>query len=398
MSKIHSIYPPDHPVFQGGRYLAAFASLDDIDYYELSILQYLASKMPFDKGFVGKVAFPSIATISRSTKIPESTVRKKIKSLVTKGYVIKQERRIINEQGRWQQLTNDYYLTEKAFEVYESVMQSKKEIANTRKRAVGESFYENTSPSHVDSPPLNTQVSGSYTSDNDPIQVVATNSPSISPEEDPNIPPNSCKQHNAKKRKSEIDEIILCWEELIKKTVNSFERKRFYQEYVRTRCNPILLAEKLKQIESDPYLFSRAKSMNWLFSGFDMAVKNRGEIVKIGRRAIQNADTSDNLKEVESKLPGLIERNADGFIEVTPTIVDSLFGDALAEAKMRFGGKPGKPRARIHNIDQLKIEIRRKLAGQQSEAVASRLRSILEMAETTSFATVLDLYVKTEVK
>ena len=343
MSNVHSLYssyPPDHPVFQGGRYLSAFASLDDIDYYELSILQYLASKMPFDKGFVGEVAFPSIATISNSTKIPESTVRKKIKSLVSKGYVIKQERRIMNERGHWQQLTNDYYLTEKAFQVYESVMQTKREIANTRRRVVGEPFYDNTAPSHPDSPPSCTQVSGTYHSEMDPIQVVATNSSSISPEEDPNLPPNSCNQHNAKKRKSEIDEIILCWEELIKKAVNSFERKRFYSEYVRKRCNPLLLAEKLKQIESDPYLFSRAKSMNWLFSGFDMAVKNRGEIVKIGRRAIQNARTKEELAEIEYQLPGLIERNADGFIEVTSAIVDSLFGDAIAEAKLRLGARP----------------------------------------------------------
>ncbi|HET9241256.1 MAG TPA: helix-turn-helix domain-containing protein, partial [Oligoflexus sp.] len=88
MSNLQQLFPSDHPVFSGGRYLRAFDHLHDIGHYEHSILTYIGSLLPFDKGFLDHPAFPSIATISRSTKISESTVRKKLRSLEKKGYVI----------------------------------------------------------------------------------------------------------------------------------------------------------------------------------------------------------------------------------------------------------------------------------------------------------------------
>jgi hypothetical protein len=87
MSNLFEIFPRNHPVFAGGRYLSAFDHLHDIDHFEHSILTYLGSLMPYDKGFVDHPAFPSIATISRATKICESTIRKKIRQLERKGYI-----------------------------------------------------------------------------------------------------------------------------------------------------------------------------------------------------------------------------------------------------------------------------------------------------------------------
>ncbi|SME91701.1 helix-turn-helix domain-containing protein [Pseudobacteriovorax antillogorgiicola] len=152
MSDIRSKFPLDHRVFRGGRYLEAFASLDDIDHFELLILLYLGSKMPFDKGFVGQVAFPSVATISRQTKIPESTLRKKIKSLVKKGYLIKNERILMNERGHWQQSSNDYIITNDSFEEFERVKCSQQWMQLERKRAVGQSEVHDSSLFPPDSP------------------------------------------------------------------------------------------------------------------------------------------------------------------------------------------------------------------------------------------------------
>jgi hypothetical protein len=101
MSNLFEIFPSNHPVFAGGRYLKVIDHLHDIDHFEHSILMYLDSLMPYDKGFVDHPAFPSIATISRATKICESTVRKKIRQLEKKGYLRVKAMRFLNCQREW---------------------------------------------------------------------------------------------------------------------------------------------------------------------------------------------------------------------------------------------------------------------------------------------------------
>ena len=288
-------------------------------------------------------------------------------------------------------------LTDRAFQIYEAVVASNQEISNIRKRVVGEPNYDGFGPSRTDSPPATISDRGAYTSEIGPLPVVATNSSFKSPDEGPHTSPNSLPS-SAVQRKSVIDDLILTWEELIKRSVNSFERKRFMQEFTRTRSNAVLIDEKLAQIEGDPYLFARAKSMNWLFGGFDMALKNKADIKRIGLRAIKKSWSLEDLADLEKELPELISRNADGFIEVTPAIVDSLFGDALASAKLKLGDKPAKPRTTVKNSQQLVAEIQSNLAKGQTTKVAERLNTILDMVSCSSFATLIDLYSKTEVE
>src|SRR6478752_5987741 len=138
MSHLHNVFPIGHRVFQGGRYLRAFDHAQDIDHYEHSILTYLGSLMPFDKGFIDHPAFPSISTISRSTRICEATVRKKLRVLQQKGYVKVEAVRFLNEHGYFQQSSNNYFLSDLAFQFFDDVMESRTHIGDIRKRAVGD--------------------------------------------------------------------------------------------------------------------------------------------------------------------------------------------------------------------------------------------------------------------
>ncbi len=249
MSNLHQLFPLDHEVFRGGRYLEALACLEDIDHWELSILQYLGSKMPFDKGFVGQTAFPSVATISANTKIPQSTVRKKINSLVKKGYLIKKQRRFLNERGHWQQSSNDYQLTNLPFEKFQSVLDTRRKIAMERKRAVGQSEVDQFMPFPEDTPPPKITEVGLAECEEGAIHSVATNSPLESLVEGPNLDPHSSYlERPISERKAEANRIIVNWEEIIKSSVTGFEKRRFIEEYIRTRSSEIQLLEKLQRL------------------------------------------------------------------------------------------------------------------------------------------------------
>ena len=398
IQSIYANYPPDHAVFQGGRYLAAFAALDDIDHFELSILQYLASKMPFDKGFVGRAAFPSVATISRATKIAESTVRKKTKTLEEKGYLIKKQRVMLNEAGRLQQSSNDYLFTDSAFAVFESVTESRQQIIAIRKRAVGESNYDFSGPSPRDRPPHLTVAPGPLAADRGRRSQGEPNSSLKSSEKAPNVSPHSSIVAGPNRQQEAIDTVVGSWEELVNRTVSVFERRRFAEDFARTRSSIIQLMEKMVVIEGDPYLHARAQSINWLFSGFEMAQKNRREIQRIGQSAIREAESLKELQEIEARLPDLIRRHCEGFIEVSSTIVTSLFGDNLRVARKRLGGAPSdKDSPRPKTMAGLVGLIKQQLAMGQSAIVTARLAAILDLAKTASFATVLRLYDQTAV-
>ncbi|MDQ3233685.1 MAG: helix-turn-helix domain-containing protein, partial [Pseudobdellovibrionaceae bacterium] len=185
MSNLHQLFPLDHLVFSGGRYLRAFDHLHDIDHYEHSILTYLGSLMPFDKGFVDHPAFPSIATISRATKICESTVRKKIRQLEKKGYVRVKAMRYLNCQCRFQQGSNDYYLAPLAFEFFADVMSSRNHIIGIRKRVVGDSFDGHSYPIAPYSPPSQPNTAEVAPEQTAPVAQAAPNSLPKVPTENP---------------------------------------------------------------------------------------------------------------------------------------------------------------------------------------------------------------------
>jgi predicted transcriptional regulator len=388
MSESPKYYPPDHDVFKGGRYLEALSCLEDIDHYELAILQYLGSKMPFDKGFIDRVAFPSVSTISHATKISESTVRKKIKSLVGKGYVKKRERRLMNERGHWQQSSNDYSLTSLAFEKYEDVIETRRQIACQRKRAVGESFVCPSGPCFEARPPLKAVEVGESDGDTGDHRQQETNSPANSPNEDPNESPYSYSERDEETRKQEVNRLVRDWEEVVKKPVSTFEKRRFQRDYIRIRSSEALILERIEKIKYDPYLLERAKSINWLLSGFEMALKNKLEIQKQGHRALETVKSPPELQELEGELPAFIQAQSMNFANPTQVIIDSLFGDSIKKAKARVGGTPPGNMAELNQAIETAIE------SNASEKNKQRLRDLKNMLPSMHFSAAHDLFLK----
>jgi hypothetical protein len=112
--------------FSGGRYLKAFDHIAGIDQCSHHILVYLGSRMPYDHGtFVGIQVWPSIATISQCTKMDSSTVRRKLHRLAEMGYITCKRNKRMNNAGKWEQGSNTYALTEKAFLEYAVVVHQK---------------------------------------------------------------------------------------------------------------------------------------------------------------------------------------------------------------------------------------------------------------------------------
>ncbi len=389
MSNVHQLFPVNHRVFQGGRYLKAIHALPDLDIYEQSILLYLGSLMPFDKGFVDQVAWPSIETIAKNTRMSNKTVQKKINSLVRKKLLTKKQRILINQNGRFEQLTNDYTLTEACFTSYEDVINSQEHISAIRKRAVGESSGAFFTSSPLP-PPTSLESVGEVVIDEAPTSEIQTNSPAKAPKEDPNISPFSYESPE-ESCKSEIDNIIAAWEEVVKKAVSPFERRRFLTDYRRTRSNELLMLEKIREIENDPYLLERAKSINWLFSGYDLSLKTKKQLLRTGNRAIERLSSADQFDDIVSKLPRLLANKSQDFLNPSPELIESMFGNKLDEARKRLKIEP-KPK-RPENIGDLKILLD-KISFSQDPSKAERAKQILNMLPTAPFGSLLPLYIK----
>jgi DNA-binding transcriptional ArsR family regulator len=391
MSNLRQLFPLDHPVFSGGRYLRAFDHLHDIDHYEHSILTYIGSLLPFDKGFLDHPAFPSIATISRSTKISESTVRKKLRSLEKKGYVKVKAVRALNYQGKYQQSSNDYYLAPIAFEFFQDVMESRKHIQSIRKRAVGDSFDGHTYPIVSYSPPSQPETGETTLEQTAPMFQAAPNSLPKVPDENPDSP-DSFSGREIFTMKGEVDRIVVAWEELVKIPVSKGEKERFFREYVRVRGNEIYFMERLLPIASDPYIASRAKSINFLFSGLDCAIKNRSDIVEKAGLALMKAQTEEELEQLLIDIPGFIKRTSRNFGEVSGAIVSHLLQDPINKARQRLGLKtdPGLPA----DGRQLRLEIERLLGTNLSHPLKDQLKTILDALSRLSFGYCREMFAR----
>jgi hypothetical protein len=390
MSNLRQLFPLDHPVFSGGRYLRAFDHLHDIDHYEHSILTYIGSLLPFDKGFLDHPAFPSIATISRSTKISESTVRKKLRTLEKKGYVKVKAMRFINCQGKYQQSSNDYYLATLAFEFFQDVMASRSRIQHIRKRAVGDDSDSRVCPNAPASPPFPEAPAGCLPAETRPIPETLPNSLKDNPKEYP-------QESNSSSRdiftmKGEVDRIVAAWEELVKSPVSKGEKDRFFREYIRLRGNELYFMERLLPIASDPYIASRAKSINFLFSGLDCALKNRSDIVEKAGLALMKAQTEEELERLLIDIPGFIKRTSRNFGEVSGAIVSHLLQDPINKARQRLGLKtdPGLPA----DGRQLRLEIESLLTTNLSVPLKDQLKTILDALPRLSFGYCLEMFAR----
>jgi hypothetical protein len=391
MSNLFEIFPPNHPVFAGGRYLRAFDHLHDIDHFEHSILTYLGSLMPYDKGFVDHPAFPSIATISRATKICESTIRKKIRQLERKGYVKVKAVRFLNCQGRFQQSSNDYYLAPLAFEFFADVMGSRNHIIGIRKRVIGDSFEGNSYPIVPYSPPSQLETVVAVAEQAAPVVHAAPNSPPKVPTDNPDEP-GSFSGRDIFTMKGEVDRIVAAWEELVKSPVSKGEKDRFFREYIRLRGNELYFMERLLPIASDPYIASRAKSINFLFSGLDCAMKNRSDIVEKAGLALMKAQTEEELEQLLIDIPGFIKRTSRNFGEVSGAIVSHLLQDPINKARQRLGLKtdPGLPA----DGRQLRLEIESLLTTNLSVPHKDQLKTILDALPRLSFGYCLEMFAR----
>jgi DNA-binding transcriptional ArsR family regulator len=391
MSNLHQVFPLDHPVFSGGRYLRAFDHLYDIDHYEHSILTYIGSLLPFDKGFLDHPAFPSIATISRSTKISESTVRKKLRSLEKKGYVKVKAVRTLNYQGKYQQSSNDYYLAPIAFEFFQDVMTTRNHIQGIRKRAVGDSFDSHSYPIVTYSPPFQPEIGEAAVEQTAPVFQTAPNSLPKVPNENPDLT-DSFSGRDIFTMKGEVDRIVAAWEELVKIPVSKGEKERFFREYVRVRGHEIYFMERLLPIASDPYIASRAKSINFLFSGLDCAMKNRSDIVEKAGLALMKAQTEEELEQLLIDIPGFIKRTSRNFGEVSEAIVSHLLQDPINKARQRLGLKtdPGLPA----DGRQLRLEIESLLTTNLSVPLKDQLKTILDALPRLSFGYCLEMFAR----
>jgi hypothetical protein len=390
MSNLHHLFPLDHSVFSGGRYLRAFDHLHDIDHYEHSILTYIGSLLPFDKGFLDHPAFPSIATISRSTKISESTVRKKLRTLEKKGYVKVKAIRFLNCQGKYQQSSNDYFLAPLAFEFFQDVMTSRRRIQHIRKRAVGDDSDGRICPNAQDTPPFPKAAVEYLPAETLPVPGTVPNSLKDNPKEDP-------QESNSSSRdiftmKGEVDRIAAAWEELVRIPVSRAERERFLREYIRIRGNEIFYMERLLLIASDPYIASRAKSICFLFSGLDCALKNKAEIVEKAGLALMRTQSERELGQVLNEIPDFIQKKSRNFGDTSEAIVQHLLQDPINRAKKRLGmdADPELP------IDEkgLRSAIEGLLDADLPESQKNQLRSILDALPRLSFAYCLGMFAR----
>ncbi|HYX38231.1 MAG TPA: helix-turn-helix domain-containing protein [Oligoflexus sp.] len=384
MSQLHNVFPLGHRVYQGGRYLRAFDHAHDIDHFEHSILTFLGSLMPFDKGFVDHPAFPSILTIATATKIGESTVRKKLRTLQQKGYLKVEAFRYLNERGHFQQSSNNYFINSLAFEFYESVLVSKSECVAIRKRAVGDSF---SSPATIPTPsPCD---GGHFTSEEAPLAATVPNSLPESPNESQREI-SSSDGRNLFEMKKEVDNLVRLWEDLVKLPVSKDEKRKFLREYVRVNGNEVHLMEKLLPIASDPYIASRAQSINFLFSGIDCALRNREEIVQKATKALNRTDTRQDLDKLLSEIPGFIKAKSQNFGIASDIIVQHLLQEPINSAKSRLGVAcaPCVPR----NVAELKSAIK----GANQSGISEQQKRELEIIESAlsklTFGQCLELY------
>jgi DNA-binding transcriptional ArsR family regulator len=390
MSNLQKLFPLDHPVFSGGRYLRAFDHLHDIDHYEHSILTYIGSLLPFDKGFLDHPAFPSIATISRSTKISESTVRKKLRSLEKNGYVKVKAVRFLNYQGKYQQSSNDYYLAPLAFEFFQDVMESRNHIQGIRKRVVGESFDGYSCPIAPDSPPFSQVAADHCPAETLPVPTALPNSLDDAPKENPHTSDSSSRDIFT--MKGEVDRIAAAWEDLVRIPVSRSEKERFLKEYMRIRGNEIFYMERLLVIASDPYITSRAKSICFLFSGLDCALKNKAEIVEKAGLALMKAQTERELGQVLEEIPDFIKKKSRNFSGSSDEIVRHLLQDPINKARQRLGLKtdPGLPA----DGRQLRLEIESLLTTNLSVPLKDQLKTILDALPRLSFGYCLEMFAR----
>jgi hypothetical protein len=340
--------------------------------------------MPFDKGFVSHVAWPSVATISRSTKISEATVRKKLRSLQGKGYVKVEAVRFLNERGFFQQSSNNYFLSDLAFQFFEDVIGSSHYIETIRKRAVGEPYsFSREEPSSL------SDVGGDCESRTDPRSKTVPNSPQKIQNESPSEPSYSADREIFSMR-GEVDRIAAVWEKLLNVPVSKGEKESFFREYVRSRGNEIHYSERILKIASDPYLTSRAKSLNFLFSGLDCALRNRAEIVKKGSLALLDSRTPEELNETISKIPSFIRQKSQDYANPTAAIIQHLLQKPLEEAKRQHGleGALSLPR----NEHELKTEIERLISREPREDRRYELRIILDALPRLNFGCCLELF------
>jgi hypothetical protein len=384
MSQLHNVFPIGHRVYQGGRYLRAFDHAHDIDHYEHSILTFLGSLMPFDKTFIDHPAFPSILTIATSTKISQSTVRKKLRTLQQKGYVKVEQFRFLNERGHFQQSSNNYYLSSLAFDFYESVLASKDQTVGIRKRAVGESFFipaQEPTPSPCGE--------GQFSSTDTPLSMTVPNS-LPNDQNESRLDRSSSEGRSLFEIKKEVDNLVREWEELVKIPVSKDEKRKFFREYVRSKSNEIHLMEKLLPIASDPYLAMRAKSINFLFSGIDCAIRNRDDIVRKASKALDRVGTHQELDSLLSEIPEFIKEKSQNFGTVSDILVKHLLQEPINSAKSRLGivCDPLVPK----NTAELRLEIKRISQQGVTEQQQRELAIIESTISKLSFGHCLDLY------
>ncbi len=391
MSSLHCKFPPNHRVFQGGRYLRAFDHLADIDHFEHSILTFLGSLMPFDKGFVDLPAFPSIATISRSTKISESTVRTRVRGLEKKGYLKIKTVRFINQQGKFQQGSNDYFLSNLAFETLEDVLESREYISSIRQRAVGDNSPEQFCPSALASPsPSSGGGDSPLVHTRAPLELVPKSS--LNSQTESLRVPDSSSHSAIFTRRAEVDRIVAAWEEVVGLSVSKGERDRFQAEYLRSRAGEIHFMERIAVLVSDAYLLSRAKSVNFLFKGFDFAVKNRNEIKQAAGKALTDARSAGDLEAIVKQLPGLLAAKSRNFAEPSDAVVCQLFQTSVGVARKRLDLPLERPLPK--NEGELIAEIQRAMKSEIPEQSKERLGTILQMIRSCNFSMCLNLYAK----
>lgn len=192
--------------------------------------------------------------------------------------------------------------------------------------------------------------------------------------------------------KGEVDRIVVAWKELVKIPVSKGEKERFFREYVRVRGHEVYFMERLPPIASDPYIASRAKSINFLFSGLDCALKSKADIVEKAGLALMRPKTEEELKKLLEDIPGVIKRTSRNFGEVSDAIVSHLLQDHIDKAKLRLGlntdqGLPADER-------RLSLEIERLLRTDLSDSLKDQLKTIRDALPRLSFGYCLEMFAR----
>lgn len=379
------------PVFEGGRYLRAFDSLpSDVDSHQHHILIFLGSYMPFDKGFIDRPVFPSIPTISRATRISESTVRKKLRLLERGGYLKVQTVRLINRQGKWEQSSNNYFFTQQAFDFYAGVLNSRTHIEGIRKRAVGDFSDGHICPIEPYSPPVISQTPAPSSRVTAVLSAPAPNSLLENPKITNDLP-SSCIRDLVAVR-AEVDSIADAWKEVVGLPVSDDDKMRFLRDYIKTRGTELYFLERIKKITENVYLLARAKSINFLFSGFDMALKNFLDMRQIATRALNSVDTESQLCEVIDQLPTMVANKSKNFAEPSPALINNLFQDLVNSTRRRLY-LPERYKL-PSNEKELRREIDRILESDVSDETKERLTTIKLTISRMNFARSLELFSK----